>query len=41
MDSFSFAGIGCDAKLAYEFHVTRQENPEKFSSQVAIFLFWL
>lgn len=29
----NYLGIGCDAKLAYEFHVTRQENPEKFSSQ--------
>ncbi|CAI0403909.1 unnamed protein product [Linum tenue] len=28
-----FMRIGCDAKLAYEFHVTRQEKPEKFSSQ--------
>ncbi|CAI0474264.1 unnamed protein product [Linum tenue] len=29
----NYLGIGCDAKLAYEFHVTRQEKPEKFSSQ--------
>ncbi|CAK7354632.1 unnamed protein product [Dovyalis caffra] len=29
----NYLGIGCDAKLAYEFHITRQENPEKFSSQ--------
>ncbi|KAH8507710.1 hypothetical protein H0E87_010030 [Populus deltoides] len=29
----NYLGIGCDAKLAYEFHMTRQENPEKFSSQ--------
>ncbi|CAN1288406.1 Diacylglycerol kinase 2 [Linum perenne] len=28
-----FMSIGCDAKLAYEFHITRQEMPEKFSSQ--------
>lgn len=29
----NYLGIGCDAKVAYEFHITRQENPEKFSSQ--------
>ncbi|CAN1835951.1 Diacylglycerol kinase 2 [Linum perenne] len=29
----NYLGIGCDAKLAYEFHITRQEMPEKFSSQ--------
>ncbi|KAF5751748.1 hypothetical protein HS088_TW02G00765 [Tripterygium wilfordii] len=29
----NYLGIGCDAKVAYEFHVTRQENPGKFSSQ--------
>ncbi|KAK0604402.1 hypothetical protein LWI29_015342 [Acer saccharum] len=29
----NYLGIGCDAKVAYEFHVTRQENPEKFSSR--------
>ncbi|CAM8877000.1 unnamed protein product [Rhodiola kirilowii] len=29
----NYLGIGCDAKVAYEFHVTRQENPKKFSSQ--------
>ncbi|KAL4391561.1 hypothetical protein HN51_012784 [Arachis hypogaea] len=28
----NYLGIGCDAKVAYEFHVTRQINPEKFSS---------
>lgn len=35
---FYFIGIGCDAKVAYEFHVTRQENPQKFSSRVLFFL---
>ena len=34
-----FLGIGCDAKVAYEFHVTREINPEKFCSQVAILLY--
>ncbi|MCH97369.1 diacylglycerol kinase 1-like, partial [Trifolium medium] len=32
----NYLGIGCDAKVAYEFHVTREINPEKFSSQVHI-----
>lgn len=26
----NYLGIGCDAKVAYEFHMTREENPEKF-----------
>ncbi|XP_042492209.1 diacylglycerol kinase 2 [Macadamia integrifolia] len=29
----NYLGIGCDAKVAYEFHLTREENPEKFRSQ--------
>lgn len=29
----NYLGIGCDAKVAYEFHVTREENPGKFYSQ--------
>ncbi|XP_062007442.1 diacylglycerol kinase 2 isoform X2 [Rosa rugosa] len=29
----NYLGIGCDAKVAYEFHVMREINPEKFSSQ--------
>ncbi|KAK4567162.1 hypothetical protein RGQ29_003121 [Quercus rubra] len=29
----NYLGIGCDAKVAYEFHVTREINPEKFCSQ--------
>ncbi|KAI4343493.1 hypothetical protein L6164_010834 [Bauhinia variegata] len=29
----NYLGIGCDAKVAYEFHVTREINPQKFSSQ--------
>uniref|UniRef100_A0A1J3ILA9 Diacylglycerol kinase n=1 Tax=Noccaea caerulescens TaxID=107243 RepID=A0A1J3ILA9_NOCCA len=29
----NYLGIGCDAKVAYEFHMMRQENPEKFCSQ--------
>ncbi|GMH13097.1 hypothetical protein Nepgr_014938 [Nepenthes gracilis] len=29
----NYLGIGCDAKVAYEFHVYREENPEKFYSQ--------
>ncbi|GLT70920.1 hypothetical protein SLA2020_429700 [Shorea laevis] len=29
----NYLGIGCDAKVAYEFHCTREINPEKFCSQ--------
>ncbi|XP_068665318.1 diacylglycerol kinase 2 [Aristolochia californica] len=29
----NYLGIGCDAKVAYDFHMTREENPEKFYSQ--------
>ncbi|GAB2287212.1 Diacylglycerol kinase 2 [Dionaea muscipula] len=29
----NYLGIGCDAKVAYEFHVYREENPEKCYSQ--------
>lgn len=29
----NYLGIGCDAKVAYEFHVSREENPEKFYNQ--------
>ncbi|KAL6555860.1 Diacylglycerol kinase 2 [Orobanche hederae] len=29
----NYLGIGCDAKVAYEFHMNREENPEKFYSQ--------
>ncbi|KAK9167599.1 hypothetical protein Scep_002790 [Stephania cephalantha] len=29
----NYLGIGCDAKVAYEFHLTREERPEKFCSQ--------
>lgn len=29
----NYLGIGCDAKVAYKFHTTREERPEKFSSQ--------
>ena len=27
-------GIGCDAKVAYDFHTTREEKPDQFCSQV-------
>ncbi|KAL8528957.1 hypothetical protein ACS0TY_006431 [Phlomoides rotata] len=30
----NYLGIGCDAKVAYEFHMNREENPGKFYSQV-------
>jgi diacylglycerol kinase (ATP) len=36
--SIDFVGIGCDAKVAYDFHTTREERPDKFSSQVGIYL---
>ncbi|KAI4336481.1 hypothetical protein L6164_015003 [Bauhinia variegata] len=29
----NYLGIGCDAKVAYEFHVTRKINPQKFSNR--------
>ncbi|XP_057971663.1 diacylglycerol kinase 2 isoform X2 [Malania oleifera] len=29
----NYLGIGCDAKVAYEFHMSREENPEKFYNQ--------
>ncbi|GAB4835512.1 Diacylglycerol kinase 2 [Ancistrocladus abbreviatus] len=29
----NYLGIGCDAKVAYEFHAYRKEYPEKFYSQ--------
>ncbi|KAH6781867.1 diacylglycerol kinase 2 [Perilla frutescens var. hirtella] len=29
----NYLGIGCDAKVAYEFHTDREENPAKFYSQ--------
>lgn len=29
----NYLGIGCDAKVAYDFHMDREENPTKFCSQ--------
>ncbi|KAF6172737.1 hypothetical protein GIB67_000795 [Kingdonia uniflora] len=29
----NYLGIGCDAKVAYEFHMNREERPDKFYSQ--------
>ncbi|XP_062202515.1 diacylglycerol kinase 2-like [Phragmites australis] len=29
----NYLGIGCDAKVAYDFHTTREERPDKFCSQ--------
>lgn len=29
----NYLGIGCDAKVAYEFHMNREENPGKFYSR--------
>jgi diacylglycerol kinase (ATP) len=31
-------GIGCDAKVALDIHNLREENPEKFYSQVVLLL---
>ncbi|GAA0166898.1 kinase [Lithospermum erythrorhizon] len=36
----NYLGIGCDAKVAYEFHMNREENPEKFNSQVTAILLY-
>lgn len=30
------SGVGCDAKVAYDFHMSREERPDKFSSQVIL-----
>uniref|UniRef100_A0A0E0RF78 Diacylglycerol kinase n=1 Tax=Oryza rufipogon TaxID=4529 RepID=A0A0E0RF78_ORYRU len=29
----NYIGVGCDAKVAYDFHTTREEKPDKFCSQ--------
>ncbi|KAH7681183.1 Diacylglycerol kinase (ATP) protein [Dioscorea alata] len=29
----NYLGVGCDAKVAYDFHTSREERPDKFSSQ--------
>ncbi|KAL5206413.1 hypothetical protein ABZP36_034622 [Zizania latifolia] len=29
----NYIGVGCDAKVAYDFHTTREERPHKFCSQ--------
>ncbi|OAY63838.1 Diacylglycerol kinase 2 [Ananas comosus] len=29
----NYLGVGCDAKVAYDFHMTREERPDKFFSQ--------
>jgi hypothetical protein len=30
----AFSGVGCDAKVALDIHNLREENPERFYSQV-------
>jgi Diacylglycerol kinase accessory domain len=30
------SGVGCDAKVAYEFHTMREERPEMFYNQVLV-----
>lgn len=34
-------GVGCDAKVAYDFHMTREERPDKFYSQVMMIMTYL
>lgn len=34
-------GVGCDAKVAYDFHMTREERPDKFYSQVMMIMIYL
>ncbi|KAJ0977041.1 hypothetical protein J5N97_012515 [Dioscorea zingiberensis] len=29
----NYLGVGCDAKVAYDFHMSREERPDKFYSQ--------
>ena len=38
---FCPVGIGCDAKVAYDFHTTREEKPDQFCSQVGEYNFFL
>ena len=37
---FCPVGIGCDAKVAYDFHTTREEKPDQFCSQVGEYNFF-